>query len=106
MGRVYRNVASSAALTPAGTGAHAGAEIAGGLMVRYPTMLAAVLLGVLPSLAPAHAAAVPGPGIAVERSPDIVEVDRRCGPGRHFVPGHRNRRGLWVRSHCAPNRRR
>jgi hypothetical protein len=75
-------------------------------MVRYPTILAAVLLGLAPSLAPAHAAVADAPRIVRERSPDIVEVDRRCGPGRHFVPGHRNRRGFWVRSHCAPNRRR
>jgi hypothetical protein len=72
--------------------------------MRYSTMLLATLLGLLPSLAPA--ATVRAPQIILERSPDIVQVDRRCGPGRHFVRGHRNRRGFWVRSHCAPNRRR
>ncbi len=26
----------------------------------------------------------------------------RCGRGMHWVPAHRDRRGHWVRAHCAP----
>jgi hypothetical protein len=37
-------------------------------------------------------------------SSNIVEVDRRCGRGAHWVPGHRNRYGHWVRGHCSRNR--
>jgi hypothetical protein len=38
-------------------------------------------------------------------SPNVVEVDRRCGRGRHWVSGHRNRFGHWVRGHCGRYRR-
>jgi hypothetical protein len=33
-------------------------------------------------------------------SPNIVNVDRRCGRGARWIPGHRNRYGHWVRGHC------
>jgi hypothetical protein len=26
----------------------------------------------------------------------------RCARGTHWVPAHRDRRGHWVRAHCAP----
>ena len=29
---------------------------------------------------------------------------RHCRLGWHWVPGHHNRFGRWVRGHCAPNR--
>src|SRR5439155_21310588 len=29
---------------------------------------------------------------------------RRCALGWHWVPGHHNRAGRWIRPHCAPNR--
>jgi hypothetical protein len=55
-----------------------------------------------PSLSLAVTAGVARTEIA--RSPNIVEVDRRCGRGRHWVSGHRNQYGQWVRGHCRPNR--
>jgi hypothetical protein len=30
-------------------------------------------------------------------------ASRRCGRHYHWVAGHRNRRGYWVRAHCARN---
>lgn len=24
----------------------------------------------------------------------------RCPPGTHWIPGHRNRHGYWVKAHC------
>lgn len=37
-------------------------------------------------------------------APNIVQVDRRCGRGLHYVPRHRNRAGQLIRGHCVPNR--
>jgi hypothetical protein len=42
--------------------------------------------------APGHEAAAP--------SPNIVEVDRRCGAGRHYVRTHRNKQGHLIKGHC------
>jgi hypothetical protein len=40
-------------------------------------------------------------------SPNVVGVAGRCGPGRHYVRGHRSKRdGRWIKNHCAPDRRR
>jgi hypothetical protein len=33
------------------------------------------------------------------------QASYRCGPGFHWVRGHRNRWGRWVHAHCVPNRR-
>jgi hypothetical protein len=68
-----------------------------------------VIMGLFVSIAmsaPSQAAINLGP----ERqqaapSPNIIEVDRRCGPGRVWVPRHRNRHGDLVRGHCRPRRR-
>jgi len=53
------------------------------------------------------ASAAPSPGLGVTdgaaQSP-IVQVDRRCGRGRHYVPRHRNRAGHIVKGYCARNR--
>jgi hypothetical protein len=55
--------------------------------------------------APSPTQAAPGSVLRTEivPSPNIVEVDRRCGRHAHWVPGHRNRYGRWVRGHCRPN---
>lgn len=55
---------------------------------------------------PLPALAVPSAAGRAEASslPNIVDVDRRCGPGRHWVHRYRNKRGHWVRAHCARNR--
>jgi hypothetical protein len=52
-----------------------------------------------------HAATIaPPPLTQVAPSTNIIEVDRRCGRGFHYVRGHRNRYGHWVRGHCRRNR--
>jgi hypothetical protein len=67
------------------------------------TLLAAVALscGVA-----TRAAAVPIPGdISVAGTSSIIEVDRRCGFHRHYVPRYRHH-GHWVGGYCARDRRR
>jgi hypothetical protein len=57
------------------------------------------------ALAPTPAAAMAAPVVPqIETNPNVIEVDRRCGPGRVWIRGHRNRRGFWVRGHCARRR--
>jgi hypothetical protein len=45
---------------------------------------------------------VPGPPAYVAPAPPYVAY-ARCAPGWHWVRGHRNRWGRWVRAHCARN---
>jgi hypothetical protein len=56
-----------------------------------------------------NAAPVLGPAQITSDSSAIVQVDRRCGPGRHLIPRHRVRgrdgRLHWVGGYCARNRR-
>jgi len=57
----------------------------------------------------ASAAPIPGPGqIVNDSSSPIIQVDRRCGPGRHWIPRHRVRgrdgRLHWVAGRCIRNR--
>lgn len=68
-----------------------------------------IVLGVLgvAALAPAPARAMTvRPPTSEAFSPNIVQVDRRCGPDAHWVRRHHNRAGRLVRGHCSPNRRR
>lgn len=51
-----------------------------------------------PFVAPA-----PGPYLAPIPVPPPI-VYRHCAPGWHWVRGHHNRYGRWIRGHCAPNR--
>lgn len=51
-----------------------------------------------PFVAPA-----PGPFVVPAPMPPPV-VYRHCRPGWHWVRGHHNRHGRWIRGHCAPNR--
>jgi hypothetical protein len=76
-------------------------------------LTAAFAIGAIGSLAAydsvATAAPVPGPAqITNETASPIIQVDRRCGRGRHFVPRHRVRdrygRLHWVGGYCARNR--
>lgn len=53
---------------------------------------------------PAHAIMPAAGRVEAAPSPPIVEVDRRCGPGRHYIRRHRNRAGHWVRGHCSRRR--
>jgi hypothetical protein len=69
---------------------------------------ALVLFAVLAcyAMAPVPAHAIVGTALDVEAgtSSNVVEVDRRCGPGWHWRRGHYNRYGHWVRGHCVHNR--
>jgi hypothetical protein len=60
------------------------------------------LAGMVPE---ASAAAAGVPRVEAGSSPNIVQVDRRCGPRAHFVPRHRARDGRMIRGHCVRNRR-
>ena len=71
---------------------------------------ALIVIGVLAGASivpvPAHAMVMTPPTAEqLGPSPNIVQVDRRCGRGFHWVRGHRNRYGHWIRSHCGRNRR-
>jgi hypothetical protein len=55
----------------------------------------------MPSAPPPIAAPAPPPPAYV---PPPRVYGRRCPPGTHFVRGHHNRFGKWVRAHCRPNR--
>jgi len=67
------------------------------------------LSGCVPPPPPPPPPAAPMPYVAPAPVPYAAPAPppvahRYCGPGRHWVAGHRNRRGRWVRGHCAPNR--
>lgn len=61
------------------------------------TALAGAIVGTFTSLA--FAAPLPA-RLDDSRSSNIVTVDYRCGPHRHFVHGFRDRLGEWVPPHC------
>ena len=76
------------------------------------TLAAALGIAALISI-PAYESAVAAPNpalaqIAGDGSSPIIQVDRRCGPHRHYVPRHRVRgrdgRLHWVGGVCARNR--
>jgi hypothetical protein len=62
-----------------------------------------VAIAALP--APSEAVTLGGAQVQVTQSPDVIQVDRRCGPGRRFVATHRDRAGHLVRGHCVRIRR-
>ncbi|MGO8918304.1 MAG: hypothetical protein ACLQJR_20585 [Stellaceae bacterium] len=67
-----------------------------------------LLIGVVAIAAPLPVEAAPfaAPRSEVGPAPAIVQIDRRCGRGRHYVPRHRRARdGRIIRGHCAPNHR-
>ncbi len=67
--------------------------------------LALLVIVVGAALAPMPAAAMVIPATPhVMPAPNVIEVDRRCGPGRVWIRGHRNYRGYWVRGHCVRRR--
>ena len=73
--------------------------------MRVATLIVlGVLTGVGVAPAPARAIAMTPPTAEVGPSPNIVQVDRRCGPGRHWVRRHRNRDGNLVPGRCFRNR--
>jgi len=68
-------------------------------------LLAFAFVGLFSGLSGHVAQAAPAPreGVTAANSP-IVQVDRRCGRGRHFVGRHRDRRGHIIPGRCVPNR--
>lgn len=62
------------------------------------TALAGAIVGTFASLG--FAASLPTQ-LANGRSPNIVSVDYRCGPGRHIERGFYDRFGRWIPPHCA-----
>ena len=71
---------------------------------------AAFLLAAFGSLSTVSASAAPNPAqaqVTSEGSSPIIQVDRRCGHGRHFVPRHRVRghdgRLHWIGGVCIRN---
>lgn len=69
--------------------------------MRVPALLFLGVLAVAAAPAPLRAATVAPPLAQAAPSPNIIEVDRRCGPGRHWIARHRNRAGHWIRGHCS-----
>jgi hypothetical protein len=69
--------------------------------MRVAALLFIGFVGVMAYPEPSHAVSVSTSRIEAAPSPNIVEVDRRCGPGRHWIHRHRNRAGHWVRGHCS-----
>lgn len=58
-----------------------------------------------PPFAPApFVAPAPGPYVVPAAMPPRP-VYRHCARGWHWVAGHHNRYGRWIRGHCVPNRR-
>jgi hypothetical protein len=72
---------------------------------KLRTALATLSIAIGLALVPTSSQAVIVPGPAeVAPGPNVIEVDRRCGPGRVWIRGHRNYRGYWVRGHCVRRR--
>jgi hypothetical protein len=58
-------------------------------------------LGAITTFDPAaNAMPNPAPAQITNQTSAIVQVDARCGRGRHYVPRHRYH-GHWVAGHCA-----
>ncbi len=82
--------------------------------MRKSRMLLAASLALLP----AFAAFAPHPAAASSRQPlaveatdphntdhaNIAQVADRCGRHRHWMDGHRDRFGHWIRGRCVENR--
>ncbi len=65
-------------------------------------MSAALGLCLLAQPAPA-APVTPAPAATPPSS--IIQVDKRCGSGRHYVASHRNKAGVLVKGRCVRDRR-
>jgi hypothetical protein len=72
--------------------------------LRLSAMLLAGAIALGGGLVTPAQALVPDRAAQAAPAPTIVQVDRRCGRGLHYVPRHRNRAGQLIRGHCVPNR--
>ena len=52
------------------------------------------------------AAMSPAPFALTADSPAVVEVAVRCGPRAHYVKGHRDHAGHYVKGRCVRDKRR
>lgn len=59
-------------------------------MTRFLASITALAMAAGLALAPQIASAQPRTGWN----------NHRCPAGQHWVPGHRNRAGRWIRAHC------
>jgi hypothetical protein len=83
----------------------------GEIIMHNATLAAALAIAALFSLPVSVAVAAPSPALAQitsDGSSPIIQVDRRCGPGRRYMPRHRVRgrdgRLHWVGGVCVRNR--
>jgi hypothetical protein len=68
---------------------------------RNTLRLAAAIIVGLMALAPINSQASPiGSNMKAEHNPNVIESGERCGPHAHYVRGHHNRSGYYVRDHC------
>lgn len=74
--------------------------------LRIAVLLIAGALALVAGPSPSRALSVVAPEITVDQSPNIVQVDRRCGVHGHWVRGHRLRDGRYIRGHCVRYRHR
>jgi hypothetical protein len=77
-------------------------------MVRFIVAAAFGLTALVSVSSVSSATPVLGPAQVTSEASPIIQVDRRCGRGRHYVPRHRVRgrdgRLHWVAGYCARNR--
>jgi hypothetical protein len=77
-------------------------------MVRFVLGAAFGLAALVSVSSASNAAPVLGPAQVTSDSSPIVQVDRRCGRGLHYVPRHRVRgrdgRLHWDAGYCVRNR--
>ena len=68
-------------------------------------LTAAIIIGLM-AFAPINSQAFPtGSNMKAAHNPNVIESGWRCGPDAHYVGGHRNRSGYYVRGHCVRNYR-
>src|SRR5207248_10494530 len=69
-----------------------------------PLALAAAVIALASCAPPPPPPPPPGPPPAPYAAPPPPYIPppviRRCAPGKHYIRGHRNRAGHWVRGHC------
>jgi hypothetical protein len=75
----------------------------GRIIVR---LMASIFVGLL-AFAPLPSNAFPQPGDApMGGNPGVTEIAVHCGPHAHYVRGHRDKGGHYVKGRCIRDRRR
>jgi hypothetical protein len=70
--------------------------------MRYAALMVAVSALVAVVSAPSNAATLRPVAVDGGASP-VIEAAVRCGPHAHYVRGHRNHSGHYVKGHCVRN---